>query len=757
MDEEEILTELRGVKTTSQVESIIKKIQSEFGDRIELKPVGGRDNNAGTIEGGKDPGRGIIERVTNGIDAILDLEHLRHGGIPDCRTPKEAARAWLNIPPRGLFELSPSERKDIAEFVTVTIEEGDDRYKRTVQIQDTGIGITADQMPSSILSLGESNKLQKHHLMGVYGQGGSSTLAYCTYSLIASRPNSDLLHTQNVGFTVVFYEDLPPEDFKQGRYVYLTLDGKLFEADLPRDKFPEGTIVRHFGYDLSSYPGPVGPASVYGLLQHALFDPVIPFFLDDRIHKNRRVIKGSGNALKGAVDLGDAKGPTLSYHLPLYHAPLGDFGSIGIEYWVLEQSAETSPIKAYVDHYRPIILTNNGQSHAELSASLIRNKAEFPYLANRMIIHLDCNKLTPNAKRNLFVSNREAVRKSEVYKMLEDELIAALKADDQLNILNEEAKNLTLKEKDENAEKIIKSEVAKILRFYGFSTSEAIGGPAGKIGATESQTQPVRSKSSHKLVKSIEIHDPPTYVKILADPPIKFYPEQRRYLRIETDAPSTYHNAEDIKKSKVNIILEGESLRRSGTTPLREGRMRIILDCSKNAIPGSMGGILIEISRPGLSALNASVPYQIIEKPEAAPDKKKLTVPNIRPIPVGGPDDPNWSRLDWPEDITQVASSSNLGEDGLIVYYSTVFPNFSNTHKKFEGRDPALAQSFEFRYSIWLAVHSLLIEEDKKQIEDVDQFEETEREERRRLAAIATMFAANEVRSGQSVPQFDIE
>jgi len=758
MNKEKILGELLEAKTTSQVVSTVKQILSEYGDRIELIPIGNEDNNPGTIESGKDPGRGIVERVTNGIDAVLDLEQRRHRGIPVCRTPKEAAKAWLNVPPRGLYELSTAERRDIAKFVVLTIEKGDDKYHRTVQIQDTGIGISTDQMPSTILSLHKSNKLQKLYLMGVYGQGGSSTFAYCTYSLIASRPSSDSLQTQKVGFTVIFYEDLPPEDFKQGRYVYLTLDGKLFEADLPLDKFPNGTVVRHVGYDLSSYGGALGPASVYGLLQHALFDPVIPFFLDDRTHDYRRVIKGSGNALKGAVDEGDAKGPALSYNLPLYHVELADYGRIGIEYWILEQSESgTSPTRSYVDNRRPIILTNNGQSHAELSASLIRNQAELPYLANRVIIHLDCNNLSPKAKRNLFVSNREDVRKSEVYRMLEDELITALKADDKLKILNEEARNLTLKEKDEEAERIMKREVAKILRFYGFQTTEAMGGAAKKIPETESQTQPVRRTPSHKLTKDIEIHDPPTYVKILADIPIKFYPEQRRYVRIETDAPSTYYNAADIKKSKINIIHKEDMLHLSGITPLREGRMRVILDCSKNAVLGATGDIFVEISRPGLPALTAKATYLIVEKPEATPDEKGIAVPNIDCVPVEGPEDPNWGLLNWSQDVNQVASSSNLGNGGLIVYYSTVYPNFSNAYKKFERKDPTMAQSFEFRYRIWLAVHSLLIEEDKKQSENIDKFEETESEERRRIATIASMIANQEVRSGQSTLQIEIE
>jgi len=758
MNEEEILIKLLEAKTSTEVDTLVQNILAEFGDRIKLVPIGNRDNNRGTIEINRDPGRGIVERVTNGMDAVLEFEHLRHKGIPECRNPREAASVWLDIPSRGLYELSPIQRRELAKSVIVTIEGGDDKFHKTVQIQDTGIGISVNQMPMSILSLGETNKLQKLYLAGAYGQGGSSTFASCTYSLIASRLNSDSFHIPKVGFTVVFYEDLPPELYKHGRYVYLTLDDRLFEVDLPLEKFPKGTIAKHFGYDLSSYIGALGPASVYGLLQHALFDPIIPLFLENKIHNYRRVIKGSRNALNGALDESDERGPNLAHNVPLYHVELGDFGNIGIEYWALEQSEkERYPSRAYVDHKRPIILTLNGQSHAELTVSLIKNHAELSYLVHRLIIHLDCNNLTHQAKRNLFTSSREDVRKSEVYKLIEDELIKALRTDDQLKILNEEAKNFTLKEKDEEAEKIMRSEVAKILRFYGFPATEALGGQLGEIAGTESPAQPVTRTPPHKLTKIIELHDPPIYVKILADPPIKFYPEQTRYVRIETDAPSTYHNTEDIKKSRVNIILTGGTLHLSGTTPLKGGRMRVILDCSKDAVSDLTGEVSIEISRPGLPTICAKTPYLIVEKPEAHPDKKRISVPPIDWVAVEGPDDPTWSTLDWPDDIKQVASSSILSHDKLTVYYSKMFPDYSNAYKKFERTNTSFAHSFEIRYRIWLAVHSLLIEQDKKQSEDIEKFEETEFEERRRIATIASMIANREVRSGQSAPQLEIE
>jgi len=207
-------------------------------------------------------------------------------------------------------------------------------------VRDRGTGLRPEELPATILSLNASNKLQKHYLAGIYGQGGSSTFAVCKYTLIASRNDEHPL----VGFTLVRFLDLPPEEYKTGHYVYLIHRSAVLQVELPIQQFENGTQVKHFGFDLSNYASPVGPNSLYGLLNRILFDPVLPVWLDSRLHNYRRVIKGSRNALNGAVDEGDEerRGPPLSHHVPIFYVSLGDFGRIGIEYWVLERPSMIS-------------------------------------------------------------------------------------------------------------------------------------------------------------------------------------------------------------------------------------------------------------------------------------------------------------------------------------------------------------------------------------------------------------------------------
>lgn len=95
-----------------------------------------------------------------------------------------------------------------------------------------------------------------------------------------------------------------------------------------------------------------------------------------------------------------------------------------------------------------------------------------------------------------------------------------------------------------------------------------------------------------------------------------------------------------------------------------------------------------------------------------------------------------------------------MNEGKLYVYYSEAFPRFATEVRRFEQQNEALATSFRTRYEMWLAVHSLLMYQET-QIEapvglPEHATEEMERQERARLAVIAAIVPAQEVKSGIS-------
>lgn len=755
MTPEDLLASLRTANSAAEVDAALARYESA-GHDLTWTPVGGRENNRGTVEVAADPGRSLVERVTNAIDAVLEAEHDAHDGRPDCRSPKDAALAWLGVPEKGLSEMGPVQRRALANRVTVRLLKGSGKDKRVVEIQDQGTGIAPDGMRGTILSLNESNKLSKHYLAGLYGQGGSSTYAVSDYTLIACRADNG----GPVGFTLVKFLDLPPDTYRTGHYAYMLIGGQVPAASVAAADLPKGVLVRHVGYDLSAYPSPIGPHSLYGLLNTVLFDPVMPVLLEtDVFQYKRRVIKGARNALNGAVDDGDesTRGPEMSYHCPLFHIPISEFGSIGVEYWVLAPPADDKnkqPNAAFVNPKKPVVLSVNGQNHAELSHTLVRKNAELPYLANRLICHVACDGLTMLAKRLLFVSNREDARRGVVYDQIEREMIRILRSDDQLGVLNREERDRGLRDQDDTAKMAMRREVARLLRLHGFDTREPVGrkrtqqasqsGGAGGARPTRPPPQP------------IELHDPPTYIRLVweEDEAIDLYPGQRRYLRVETDAPSSYHVVTGPAVSRINPLVIGDGLRMVTTTPLEGGRMRVVVECVDGTPVGGEGTVRVELMRPALPMLQSERKVQIVEPPHVEDDKRKLPAPEFD-VRALTPADPMWSTLNWPDGPSEMASQTVSDDGKLTVYYSSVFPKFADRRAAFERRSPALAASFTCRYEIWLAVHSFLLDSDQKQNglpapetsdasqKDADP-EEWERRERIRVATLASLIAARE-------------
>src|SRR5260221_1463290 len=115
MDTRELYDVLLTATSLKDAETALASWRKERGTKISEVPVGKRPNNRGAIEIASDPARSLIERVTNAFDALLELEHQEHGGKPECRSPREAASAWVGGSLKdGLAGLTIKERQDLA-------------------------------------------------------------------------------------------------------------------------------------------------------------------------------------------------------------------------------------------------------------------------------------------------------------------------------------------------------------------------------------------------------------------------------------------------------------------------------------------------------------------------------------------------------------------------------------------------------------------------------------------------------------------
>ena len=410
------------------------------------------------------------------------------------------------------------------------------------------------------------------------------------------------------------------------------------------------------------------------------------------------------------------------------------------------------PSRGFVDDAKPIIFTHNGQNQEELTGRLIKKEADLPFLQaqGRLIVHVNCDRLTPAAKRLLFSSTREKSREGFVLTSIQEEIVNMLKADDELRRLDQEAREQSLKEQDDAAEKQMQRQVAKLLRIVGPALVD-VGGSKGGGGEG-----PTRKRGPRVKPAPIEIREPPTYIKIVGDKDdeITFYAGQRRYIRVETDANSDYHDPDDPKRSRINVAV-GNELKVFGTSPLRGGRMRIGVQCKADVTVSTRGGIRIELYRPGLPTLNDERGYEVVAPPKPKDEDRKTPFPRIKIVPVDGPEEDDWQYVtDGAEDndTRRHASGTQMSEGVLIIYYSTSFPRFVAERRRLEQQSPPLTLSFKKRYELWLAVHALIVEDDRDtagdNLVDDDLNGELGRLERCRVASIAAMVAAQEVKSG---------
>lgn len=747
MNNAEFLKALLATDKSSVVTTLVEDYCEAHSAAIRWRPVGDKPNNSGPIGVAGDPARALLERVTNAIDAVIERAHQEHQGKPKCSSPREAVQTWFGIPSQGLHKLADAAARKLAqEAVTVVLHEGEGPNKRTVDVIDYGSGLTQAQMPTTILSLNAENKLDKFYLSGAFGQGGSATLSSSEVTLIASRSHKA---PDTVAFTIVKFQ--PPAGLKLGSYVYLTIDGEVLSTDaVPKDF--GSTVVRHFGYDLDAYKGALGPNSLYGRSQAILFDPVLPFWFDNRVNGYRRTIKGSRTALNGAREEGDPEAK-LSHSCPIFFPDLGDYGQVGIEYWVLEPSSKSAPNKAFVSGTRPIVLTINGQTHAEWSSLILRKDAGLMHLASRMVVHLDCNRLSPDAKRVLFVSNREESRRNTVQALLQQELLRVFAADDRLKELEEQARHAGHKERDEQAEKEIRREVAQMLKIFGFSVAEdapAAAASGGESGGASGKPRPARPNPA-----PIEITEPPTFVELVGPSPITLYPGQRRYVRIRTDANSRYHDPQDLTASKFNFLLQGEGVTLAGTTALRDGHMRAVLAASTECTIGATGNLRVELYRTGMAPLAAQSPILIVKAPEISKGTEKIKLPRIDIQAVTSVESEEWVSLAWPEDVREVAFDYVYQKDSdtLVIRYSAIFPRFEGVFSNFAARDLPASVSFRTRYEMWLTAMTIIhwqdVEADATRVtdEDFDQdrMDNYRRDELRRFAKVAIIYAQRDV------------
>jgi hypothetical protein len=688
-------------RTTEQVEKLIE-LMLAFGLAGD-RPIGDRDNNAGTIEIASNPYSALGERMTNGIDAELELAAVRLGyrqpeDWPELPSnPRDAARLLFNVPKAGIADLTEKERRGLGERIVVMLEESGVKEKPTVIVEDHGIGQIPAEMPHGLLSLNRSNKLRKPWQHGAYGQGGSATLRFSSYTIFVSRKAPDLLlpgEPDLVGWTVAYRDEGDP--YKEALAVYRFYVGPDKEvpvfnpAALP-DPSWHGTRIVHVAYELSRYSQAYTQLTngAWGMFQSLFFDPVLPFLIGGRRQIDLDAVKKGAVADDDMSDLvitsGDStrvvlgnkvrldvgprgKDPEIAWHgseiVDLTKAHGADLGRLRVNYWVvrrpLDSIRKTDPTLAYVTADSAVTVTRNGQRHEAERRAWLKERVALPYLAKNLIVQVDIDELTPPARRELFSATRERMVDGPMKTLVYEEAVAALKSDSELRRLENEMRDRAMSKGAEEIADKVRSKLEKFVNTFLKNKSRTI------LVADESKTnvgpgprRPGRP-SPPRSTDDTNLPNAPTDMRFERDP-IVITQGKRTTVWLYVDAKNGYlQRHEDDLKVSFTPELGGKVLD-VGKSELLAGKSMWTLLAQPDAplAEGEIEAILMTVN--GL--LRASAKVRVIAAPTISERKQRQ-----KEVPAKGPNIVWVKRDEWDSDFNEkTVGQVNISDDNTDI------------------------------------------------------------------------------------------
>ena len=608
-NDQTLLARLISAETPSDVKRIISDVEA-IGYR--WVPVGDEMSNARTIDIASESSRPIVERVTNAIDAILENRHASDRSGRTVRSPREALEAWFEAPDGHISSLSETNRQKLADLIQVFMKDSGLPRRPTMIIRDFGIGQHPSDMPKTILGLGDSNKLSKHFLCGAYGQGGSTTYAWCEYSIVLSRREPSNLgagQPDQIGWTIVKYES--PADLKNNVYLYLVQPDRKFptiDSSVAQREFRPGTHVAHVAYDLAKFSGRMTLVG-YRLFNFLLFDPILPFWLIDERYKERRTIAGNLSRLKQSDQV---------EYAGLYDVDAGELAGMRVRYWAMKMKPREPAEKFsyYLDSYleaerspNTIVITLNGQVQGLMDKSFLKTNLGLSILSNYLLVQVECDNLSLPMKRRLFVSTRERVREGEDrLDLIRKEVMRILEADDEIQRLERERREQHLAASDASAEE----RVRRLLDRY-ITTAQVL--EMGELGMKGGEEQ-----------EEYKPKEPPTFLKI-ATPgdPLEIVPGEQKAILIRSDASNDILTRLHERASLIVSFENRSGIYVARMGALRKGRLRIFVEAPVHLPPGTPDRLTCSLELSNGACLSDSRECILIAPPPPPPSSDPPT------------------------------------------------------------------------------------------------------------------------------------
>lgn len=582
---------------------------------LRWEHLGGIQNNVHAIEVATDPAAALVERVTNSIDAVLDLmAEKREETAP---TPHLAAQKWYGVPATGISEMSTGDRQNLANLITVANLESGDRKSPTVRIRDRGTGQDPDAFPQTLLSLMESNKKSKTHQMGVYNAGGAATYSFAELTAVVSRREPSILDgaADDIGVAMVRYNHLDPDKYKSGTYEYCVgPDNSILRLDLPGGELPDtewGTHITHFGYELASYSQPAhGPTgSLHHLFHAALPDPALPFWVEEHRLGRYEGLKGKPSRRVISGLLARLKGENTADYQDERRLGLGDAGAVTLRYFVLNDDQNPD---AFTTSQQGLSFVLNGQRQGTKDRYWVKRHTGLGFIWRRLVILVDCNELTNAAKREVFASTREQSKDSPLARRILERVQLDIEGDEQLQALDEAARQRVLAAATKSTSDKVKKQLA------GQIASMLKGSGPGRKGGGRKPHSSRRGKPKIRDISDDEMLEIPDTLSFVDDP-VRIRPGSTASMRLFINAKNGFLPRHEDGLSLVIDASVNQHVRVVSIGKLLGGQVRITLEADRDA-PLTITDLRVALVVPSLAVMLVSESKLEVYEPETPED-----------------------------------------------------------------------------------------------------------------------------------------
>ena len=553
-----MLREVFNANTVKDIDELIKLIESKY--ETEWIPIGNNESNHSTFQMLERGENGIIERLTNAIDAVIEKYYYLN---PDnqLKNPRMSSEKYFGIKEGDLSKYDIKEiDKSLKSLVELNVLESNKKWRPTIEIRDYGIGLSSEEFGKTILSLQGGNKLRKFYLAGTFGQGGSTANIFSKHTLIISKPIPEKDNSNRISFTITKeFDDL---DYKTPIHKYLVLKstGCPISVTDKNNEFLPGTLVRHIEMNINQYgrssAKAPGDKSIFHFVNKKLFNPILPIRItENRISVDKTNFENHNNVI---IALGCNSRLNNNEHVKYNNRIIADYifgGTITINYWII---TDKDSYKNYNEKTTPVLYTINGQVEGNENSNFFE-KINKPYLLNHLIVNVDCDNMDDRIKARLFTSDRAKFQDNDYTDALRRKVVDLLQEDQELIDLNKYFKEQMLSASSENMSEELNKKIENKLRVF-LNT-----GGIGKVSKDIPSTKQQKSNTPQKLP---ELFAFPTFLNISNKENFELPINKDLALNYTSNADHEMYSMEDnlgfIFKNENALIFDGFKFYKNG-------------------------------------------------------------------------------------------------------------------------------------------------------------------------------------------------